>query len=113
MLTLDGTTYSVVCLSLFHDYSYPVKDIKLKTGYSIEDFKFLSEKYNQNHDNYIDGVDLMAVVSGLELMIKELNDNDFLNLIQIDKKPVNRLLTLLKAAKKDQSMTLITSDLWK
>ena len=111
MISVDKLTYGVILSSLHHAFVYPIKDIKIKVGFDTNDFKKVFESYNV-HDSEIKRSDLDVIISSVNLMSKELNDNDFNNLIQVNKDQAFKLNSLLEAARKDEKIGLITSDLW-
>jgi hypothetical protein len=111
-LDLDKLTYAVISSSLLHDYAYTINDLEIKTGYSADQFEIKDEEYGIHHGFFIAKSDLDLIIKGFEILLKELNDNDYLNLIQINKIQGQKLLSLLKSAQSDENLNLITSDIW-
>lgn len=98
--------------ALLHDYSYPVKDIISKTGLSVAQFKKLYQNLDQRGVNIsVHKEELPILAKGFELMLAELNDNDFANLIELRKPQARKLVELLKQAYLGK-LSGITSDMW-
>lgn len=112
ILTLDNFSYGVINSVLHHSFVYPIDYVKEKTGYSEEYYKDLYFKYSADKPTNVEKSDIDAILKGFELLCIELNDNDFYNLIDINKNQALKLSKLLEAAKKDKKLVLITKDLW-
>jgi O6-methylguanine-DNA--protein-cysteine methyltransferase len=111
MINLDNGSYIAISRVLLHDYSYPIKNIKEKSSYNSDEYKTLSNKYDHNHENFIENEDLNKIINGIELMLRELNDNDFANLIELRKPQAKKLVEILRKAERGE-ITTINSHMW-
>ena len=112
MITLDKSSFAVVIGVLLHDYSYPIEDIEVRSGYTREAFKEIYNKYKRYNEYQVEANDINIITKGILILLDLLDDNDFYNFIEINKNQSLKFLSLLRAAYKNQKITLITSDLW-
>lgn len=112
MLELDRLSSAVIGSTLLYVHEYPIADVELKTDYSVERFKQLYEKTRPGEKIKLDRDELKLVIKGLDLLIQELSDNDFHNLIQVNKNHAINLTGFLKYASSNPNLISITTDLW-
>lgn len=96
MIQLDDISYGIINGILHHCYVYPVDNLKEKSGYTDLGYGELYKKYHVNRENTLETNDIPAIIAGFTILVIELSNNDFYNLINIEKAQAIRFLEILK-----------------